>query len=655
MATKTHLVDTVADLTSTTENPKADLIEGQQITVAGYYAAGDKEAVTYVWNAASTATANGGTILAHDDGGTGRFLLEKETVSVKDFGAVGDGVTDDHAAIQAAWTFAENSRTPLLFPGRADGDSIWAVSEPIVWAKTINVRMDSNKSSSNYIKPTASMTAVISGSTDTGDTDDYSRSSFYQVFIYDGNDYAQYGWRGVTNHTDWESCRVSGLAAGGYGIQTGYGWCNTFHKNELSFLKGGGLDLSLGGGQSNSNTIQDNRIFANAGIGLLVVGSYGVKIIGNTVETNKVCGIYVNYCVGLTIDTNYFESNTETGFAFTSPASVTIKADVILNGAGTLTTIAAATGTSASVVGNFFSPNASYSQDCLIFAPGAHLLDVGNNQVNASFATTIAEVQYYGSATVSPSYGQPLRLSMTHSSAKATPRVTVTPITAGLVDYSQSQESRIIGVEGRNYCPTIRLEQWTSQGIGTGGTWLRSSATFDRDPAVPVWEINHTASSVVYGFSVNFNNYPHLIDKIMLFSCWVQQTSSDSTGNVHVYANSVSNSSSYSSNTAWQFMSLAFVASAATKVFGVRWASATTGSARIATASLNLFGADIFASHAAFRQRQDFVGTAAPTVGTWKLYDRVWNTAPAAAGVPGWVCTTAGTPGTWNAMAALAA
>lgn len=93
MATKTHLVDTVADLTSTTENPKADLIEGQQITVAGYYAAGDKEAVTYVWNAASTATANGGTILAHDDGGTGRFLLDKDVVSVKDFGAVGDGLS----------------------------------------------------------------------------------------------------------------------------------------------------------------------------------------------------------------------------------------------------------------------------------------------------------------------------------------------------------------------------------------------------------------------------------------------------------------------------------------------------------------------------------------------------------------------------------
>lgn len=47
--------------------------------------------------------------------------------------------------------------------------------------------------------------------------------------------------------------------------------------------------------------------------------------------------------------------------------------------------------------------------------------------------------------------------------------------------------------------------------------------------------------------------------------------------------------------------------------------------------------------------------SAAPTTGTWKRGDIVWNDAPTAAGIPGWVCTTAGTPGTWKAMAVLAA
>lgn len=47
--------------------------------------------------------------------------------------------------------------------------------------------------------------------------------------------------------------------------------------------------------------------------------------------------------------------------------------------------------------------------------------------------------------------------------------------------------------------------------------------------------------------------------------------------------------------------------------------------------------------------------TAAPTTGTWKRGDVVWNLTPSAAGAPGWICVTAGTPGTWKAMANVAA
>lgn len=53
-------------------------------------------------------------------------------------------------------------------------------------------------------------------------------------------------------------------------------------------------------------------------------------------------------------------------------------------------------------------------------------------------------------------------------------------------------------------------------------------------------------------------------------------------------------------------------------------------------------------------------GTAAPTTGTWKQGDFVWNTAPSEAGsggskyvVVGWVCTVGGTPGTWLQQRAL--
>jgi len=52
---------------------------------------------------------------------------------------------------------------------------------------------------------------------------------------------------------------------------------------------------------------------------------------------------------------------------------------------------------------------------------------------------------------------------------------------------------------------------------------------------------------------------------------------------------------------------------------------------------------------------QMYWASAAPTVGTFRRGDVVWNTGVSAAGSPGWVCTTAGSPGTWKAMANVAA
>lgn len=40
-------------------------------------------------------------------------------------------------------------------------------------------------------------------------------------------------------------------------------------------------------------------------------------------------------------------------------------------------------------------------------------------------------------------------------------------------------------------------------------------------------------------------------------------------------------------------------------------------------------------------------GTAAPTTGTWSVGDRCANTVPAVGSPKGWICTAAGTPGTW--------
>ena len=39
---------------------------------------------------------------------------------------------------------------------------------------------------------------------------------------------------------------------------------------------------------------------------------------------------------------------------------------------------------------------------------------------------------------------------------------------------------------------------------------------------------------------------------------------------------------------------------------------------------------------------------AAPSTGTWALGSIVWNSSPTAGGNAGWICISAGTPGTWK-------
>ena len=67
----------------------------------GYYAAGDGGHGTYRWNSADATADNGGTVLSPDVApATGRWnLIHSGRINVRQFGAKGDGITDDTAAI----------------------------------------------------------------------------------------------------------------------------------------------------------------------------------------------------------------------------------------------------------------------------------------------------------------------------------------------------------------------------------------------------------------------------------------------------------------------------------------------------------------------------------------------------------------------------
>ena len=58
----------------------------------------------------------------------------------------------------------------------------------------------------------------------------------------------------------------------------------------------------------------------------------------------------------------------------------------------------------------------------------------------------------------------------------------------------------------------------------------------------------------------------------------------------------------------------------------------------------------ILASGGYYARSGKLLGGAAPTSGTWRVADQVWDVTPASAAQMGWVCTVAGNPGTWVAM-----
>jgi hypothetical protein len=114
-----------------------------------------------------------------------------------------------------------------------------------------------------------------------------------------------------------------------------------------------------------------------------------------------------------------------------------------------------------------------------------------------------------------------------------------------------------------------------------------------------------------------------------------------------------------SANTGWQVISQTLVPKAAgTLAIGVATIAASAAT-RVylddASFSFGTVGAGNMAKFASMELGPDGGNTqtyaiSAPTYGTWKAGDIVFNKAPASGQPVGWVCVTAGTPGVWRSF-----
>jgi len=105
-----RVVDTIAALRALPKNGTG------RVFVNGYRALGDGGGGHYYYDSADIASAdNGGSIIVATDNGRWK-LAQTAPWSVRQFGAIGDGVADDTAAIQTAFNALASGTGQLYFP-----------------------------------------------------------------------------------------------------------------------------------------------------------------------------------------------------------------------------------------------------------------------------------------------------------------------------------------------------------------------------------------------------------------------------------------------------------------------------------------------------------------------------------------------------------
>jgi hypothetical protein len=212
-------------------------------------------------------------------------------------------------------------------------------------------------------------------------------------------------------------------------------------------------------------------------------------------------------------------------------------------------------------------------------------------------------------------------------------------------------ETPSLYVAQRNYAQ-VDMNQWTLIAAGSATNFRRSTtANKYRLNGIDVWEINSTAANTsdINGFQIDASLYPELNGKTFWFGMWVW------CSDAACYAVPFSNAAGQDFNNnptalgVWTFLAVSFVWPAAgTMSFGASKRGANLGSCYISAPMLCELGFPRNEATGLFVQnRNEWMGAAAPTLGTWVRSDRIRQLTATVGQPKGWSRTAAGTPGTW--------
>jgi hypothetical protein len=302
--------------------------------VTGYYTPGDGGGGHYYYDASDTTSAdNGGTIIVANDGARWK-LVYTDSVSVRQFGAKGDGVTDDTAAFQRAIDAMVGAK--LIIPRGNPLNSLpfydhsYIISAPLTLSSTSGghyIRGDGWRWDVNW---GAVGGALVKNINATGGhafdiTAGKNGLNVLEDFGILGNNGSGSGIRG----TDLYNTHIDKMLVTGHGAH-GIHFIKSFNSHIYRCLVGnvrqhGIYWNGLANGVSTRDTVMFGPNGINGGFACMQVDGVG----GNSLEclidgctfepnlaANTTFGLIVKNTNGLTLKGNYFELFPNTGRVF---------------------------------------------------------------------------------------------------------------------------------------------------------------------------------------------------------------------------------------------------------------------------------------------------------------------------------------------------
>lgn len=467
----------------------------------------------------------------------------------------------------------------------------------------------------------------------------------FSEFGLDGGGVVAHGLRlADCNHSKFGDILVTGTTSSA--IYLG-GYSNDIVETALFSNTGSGLYLT---GTLNNVDVTRNKIYANDGIGIFVGSTdstAGLSISihdGNAIEGNKTAGIMAFNTKGLNVKGNYFERNSVTGYGYTTPEAITVRADIHLVAypGAQIDCQDAYANQSPSIYGNHVTPLGSAgvgtsNQDYFVFTSDASNLEVNNNQLY-DVTKVSALVGLYANRVYSKVDGQ--MIVSGNSTNSVGYRGTFAAANQCLATAHLIQADAGIGL--KNYANQNWLE-WAVIS-GTTGRWGKAANTY---LGYPVWSM--TDGDYMYGLAIDTTVLSELLGQWVYFGMWVNTQGALTNARLTIGGKSSSGATDYDNASIWKFKSV------------LQFISATPGTTYVGAQKVGM-GAALLLCHPIIavvgNKFNDFPVPSSidwaragfypyPASGTWPVGSHCRNLTIAAGNPKGWYCTVAGGSETW--------